>query len=222
MTGKRLAASVFAGVALVAGFIAFSTACTAVVSDGDYKVPSTCSASATDSACGACLKASCCVALAGCTEDPDCDGLSACIAACKDSGCTAACLSAHSATAVTELDAVTKCGTQSCQACGSNGAGLGDPCTQNTDCASQVCLGRWCSLACTHDTDCKGSFADGTNKFGQQNACITTQLNAHQCFPGCTTASDCASFPATQCLGGTSNDGAFVKVCSTVATDAGP
>lgn len=89
-------------------------------------------------------------------------------------------------------------------------ASVGDPCTADTDCASNFCTSSdgWCSLQCTYSSDC-GSPSDGGYNF-----CVPTNSGYDYCFTSCSTSADCAAFPGTYCKTANTTVGVEVKVCS--------
>ncbi len=83
-----------------------------------------------------------------------------------------------------------------------------DPCTVGSDCASGDCTGTWCTTTCTSDAMC------GKNSAGVAGRCVGNTSDQFSCFPGCTTASDCASYTGTVCHVGTDVAGGTVTGCA--------
>ncbi len=197
------------GIALLGGV---ALACTAIVSDGDYKVGSACSVAPDDGKCALCLETTCCDPFSACLDDPKCIALQKCTADCADDACRSGCNGQYPS-AVAKVTAFDNCASKSCSVCSL--AGIGDPCATDTECASNHCLGRWCSVVCAHDNECLGNLVHGKNIAGQKNACIVNKLDVKQCFPGCATDNDCSNFAMTTCQSTTSTDGTNTRVCST-------
>lgn len=78
---------------------------------------------------------------------------------------------------------------------------IGDPCAENADCGSGICVG-WCTKTCFSDAAC-----------GSTNYCIATS-SSYKCFPFCQTNADCAIYPGTTCKIGSDPDGLSLPVCS--------
>jgi len=84
--------------------------------------------------------------------------------------------------------------------CAASGGGIGDPCTSDLDCTrgGGTCLGSWCSMPCSSNSDC------GTNAEGMTNYCIMdtdVDVKADRCFPGCDPANgnaDCTPYPPSK------------------------
>jgi hypothetical protein len=74
---------------------------------------------------------------------------------------------------------------------------VGDPCTFDTDCASNQCFqASWCTAACTSaaDTSC------GFSSIDAQNYCEPAPGDAgFQCYTGCTTSLDCSQLTGAVC-----------------------
>ncbi len=75
---------------------------------------------------------------------------------------------------------------------------IGDPCSDAEGCVADagatMCVGSWCSAACTSLTD----KSCGTSSTGQANSCVKA-AGVFTCSPGCTTSDDCAPYPQTFC-----------------------
>ncbi|MGA3120339.1 MAG: hypothetical protein ABSF69_06160 [Polyangiaceae bacterium] len=179
-----------------------------------------CPVDTTDSLCLQCLSADCCRTLNACESTAECQNLVNCEGACTNTACTAGCEQAFPNGAIA-LDALNTCETAECPVCSQ--LGVGDSCDDSgsTCNAGLSCTGLWCTEPCSLMSDCVGLGAAGGNVLGQPNACIPGVSGSDTCVPGCTTDSDCQSFPATYCLSTTSVAGSSVMVC-TSPPDAGP
>lgn len=81
-------------------------------------VPTSCSAAASDDACTACLKSSCCSPTLACSNDPECNAVFTCALNCTSQTCTDDCIAAHP-TAQARLRVFVTCEEQFCAtACG--------------------------------------------------------------------------------------------------------
>ena len=79
---------------------------------------------------------------------------------------------------------------------------VGTPCGENVHCGSDgwICAGLpgWCTPpSCDDDMDC-----NATSSTAPANRCIENSNNRRTCFPGCSTATDCAIYPDTICSDG--------------------
>ena len=93
-------------------------------------------------------------------------------------------------------------------------AGVGDPCTSASECASGSCDG-WCQESCgVGDALCSSTPGSLKNAQGFYNWCFGTSSSA-ECFPGCSTTSDCTVYGAGYtCQSGTDVTGFTTKACS--------
>ena len=100
----------------------------------------------------------------------------------------------------------------------STGNSTGDSCSLPSACTSGLCsTGGWCTDSCssTNAVCAGGHGSDGLeNEFGQLNWCILNSANVDSCFPGCTSAADCAPYPGTSCQSSTDATGVSVQICS--------
>ncbi len=181
---------------------------------GDAAAASSCSTTPNDAQCLQCLGAHCCSMLEACLGNADCQNL----LSCEDARLSAC--EANFPGGVIILNNLTPCETSRCPVCSQSGTG--DPCVHGeTACnVGLSCAGLWCSKTCLRASDCLGLGAGGGNTQGQPNACVHSQSSGDICFPGCTTDSDCESFPGTFCLSFTSVDALPVAICAS-SRDAG-
>lgn len=79
--------------------------------------------------------------------------------------------------------------------------GTGDACTENHECEDGDCasLALWCARSCYSSSSCLGNGAGGRNETnGHFNYCVET-YGGYECFPGCTTDSDCLPYGFGDC-----------------------
>ena len=95
-------------------------------------------------------------------------------------------------------------------------AGVGDPCTSGSQCASGSCDG-WCLASCSAtDAICESAPGELMNANGFYNWCFATSGGGAACFPGCTTNSDCTIYGAGYtCQSAADVNGFTTRVCST-------
>jgi hypothetical protein len=184
----------------------------------------TCNFSFTNTTCEACFQANCTQACDACSGDTACSNAVDCLSKCNgDSACESACTTNLSSASNQRLMAMlgkNGCIATSCSvACGTAG-GIGDPCTQGSDCASGLCANGgsgngWCSRTCTQNTDCASTSSSITDREGELVWCMATSGGQKACFPGCSSSSQCTSwYGVGSCVTGTAVNGATASVCS--------
>jgi len=181
---------------------------------------SICAPAASDDACTTCKKNSCCTALLDCLGTSSCQSLYNCESTCTTPPCT--CADAFPQGAALYA-AYVACVESSCPTCVT--LSTGDPCQSAANCPTNATCttAGWCTpTSCFSSSEsCQTSVSDGTNLFGQQNACITDTADENICFPGCAVQADCAAFAGTVCVAATSVESRAVMVCASQAADAG-
>jgi hypothetical protein len=186
-------------------------------------------------ACNTCTQDFCCDAGSACGADASCSNLFACIQACAtgDTTCLTACENEYPG-GLTPLENFDDCLSTECSAqcglgsSGSSGggssgggtgtaakAGLGDPCVADTDCASDLCNGHWCTTTCVQNTDCASSSTSITNEAGELVWCVGAKSGTSVCFPGCSSVAACAAYGSgITCAATTATNGASTDVCT--------
>jgi hypothetical protein len=90
---------------------------------GPTTVPTSCSASASDDSCNACLKKSCCDSTTSCANNAECVGIFDCARPCTEQSCFDNCIASHPA-GQTDLRALVTCEQQFCvSACSTTSGG---------------------------------------------------------------------------------------------------
>jgi hypothetical protein len=175
-----------------------------------------CVAGPAASQCEVCANADCCMQLLTCTASPTgCGNLLSCVDGCGDSACISNCEGTY-LTAAALFNEVESCLNLKCPIC--NESGVGDPCVPGVSAcvAGLFCNGLWCTRSCTSaSANCAGIGPAGGNYLGEPNACIPT-ASGIVCAPECTTTTDCADFPNTNCRSTTSLEEVAILVCSDV------
>ena len=193
----------------------------------DGGTTATCSFSFSNTTCEACFQANCTQSCDACSGDPACKTAVDCMIKCNgDSACESACTTNLSSASNGRLMALLGnegCIAKSCNvACGvgSSAAGIGDPCSSDSECASGLCANGgsgpgWCSRTCSKNTDCASSSSSITDSHGELVWCLETTGGQYACFPGCSSSSQCSSwYGAGSCVTGTAVNGATASVCS--------
>ena len=179
--------------------------------------PGGCSISASDSMCDQCAGTNCCMPLAMCSQDTDCQNLRNCEETCGGSASCIDSCQAHFPAGTSPLSLLASCLEVKCLVCSQ--LGVGDPCGSQACNTGLTCQGLWCTKACVHSADCAGIGPSGGNFLGRASACMTSSSGL-TCVAGCMTDADCQPFANTYCLATTSADGLAVQVCTSYP-DAG-
>jgi len=92
-------------------------------------------------------------------------------------------------------------------------AKVGDPCTANGDCASDLCAtsptGGWCTQPCSATQPCGASSASA------QTQCLLANNGTNYCFPPCLSQAACKAYSAgATCVERTNLAGTLVDVCT--------
>jgi hypothetical protein len=165
--------------------------------------------------CNTCIQSTCCAQGSACGADASCNSLFACVTACgSDTTCVSSCAKKYPS-GVTALQNLFNCVESDCKDACASPKGLGEACTDDSQCLSGDCNGAWCTRGCSQNMDCRSTSTSITNSHGQLVWCLKSSAGTNSCFPGCKTNADCAVYGADlKCLAATAVNGSSTYVCS--------
>lgn len=144
--------------------------------------------------CDLCLAVKCQASCEACNGDPACNLGFQCLRDCTTTTCRTGCFSSMGGASLDRFLGVVGdegCGFRDCAEQCATLKRIGDVCTENRECVTDVC-DVFCTRACTSDDDCTPS------SDGRATRCVRTNQGT-ACYPGCTiegSSAECREYSA--------------------------